>query len=87
MKSHWVPEAKIVPDELWQRVKARPGPRVSPRSTSPVRPAYLHWDLVDYGVCGSNNIASGGGRSRCRQNFRKGPCEQCETSTGGGELR
>ncbi len=79
-----VPEARIVSDELWQRVKTRQAEARAARDAkfkitgNPLagakRPTYLLSDLVHCGECGSNYIASGNGRWRCRRNFRKGPC-------------
>ena len=78
------PELRIVSDELSRRVKERQSDERSRRDAkfkltgNPLsgakRPTYLLSGLVNCGGCGNDYVASGGGRWRCRVNFRKGAC-------------
>lgn len=77
-----VPELRIVPQDLWDRVKKRQLTARAERdfkfklSGNPLsgakRPGHLLTGLVVCGSCGENYVAFGGGRWRCRQSRATG---------------
>ena len=71
-----VPELQIVPDELWQRVKARQ--KALPDATQPFwkkqRPKYLLSGLLKCGCCGGGFSKANHGRYGCSTARNKGTC-------------
>ena len=86
-----MPELRIIPDDLWIRVKERQATERARRdgkfriNKNPLagakRPSYLLSELVVCGECGDRYVASGGGRWRCRVNFRKAGCSNKRSIT------
>ncbi len=86
-KSKWeiaeVPHLRIVPDELWQRVKARQEALAFTvrRDAAGValnrahRQKYLLSGLLRCGVCDAPYVAQGHGRFACSRHRRGGACE------------
>jgi hypothetical protein len=85
-ESEWIvsekPELRIVPDDLWQRVKARQLDQVAKsgairealhrNARTGAAPKYLFSGLLKCGVCGGTYIISGQYSYRCSTNVNRG---------------
>ena len=78
-----VPELRIIPDDLWQAVKARQQDQKADWNTDGFwdrkRPRYLFSGLMACGVCGGGIVNLNGVRVGCANARNKGTCDNRRT--------